>query len=110
MNKNNSKCRKRCWNVSLPFGDERFFQLEMEFMKREEIAALFRQKEVMHKQIIDALPGEKKSVFSDYSNNNSRILGLQPEFYYKHGFLDAASIIRFLRSVKNNVKLIISVL
>jgi len=109
MRKSNSKSGKRCWNLSLPFEDERFYQLEDEFMKGEKVADLFRQKEAMHKQIIDALPGEKKSVFSDYSDNNSRILGLQPRFYYKRGFLDAASIMRFLRGVKNNIKLIISV-
>ena len=95
--------------MSLPFGDERFFQLEMEFMKREEIAALFRQKEVMHKQIIDALPEEIKFVFMEYSDNNSYILELKPKFFYKHGFFDAASIMRFLRGVKNNIKLILSI-
>ena len=108
MFRNNSKCGKRCWNMSLPFEDERFYQLENEFMKREEIAALFRQKEVMHKQIIDALPETVKSVFMDFSDNNSYILELKPKFFYKHGFIDAASIMRFLRSVKNNIKLIIS--
>ena len=109
MTKNNSKCRKRCWNVSLPFEDERFYQLEDEFMKREEIAALFRQKEAMHKQIYDALPEGMKSVFMDYSDNNSYILELKPKFFYKRGFIDAVAIMRFLRGVKNNIKLIMSI-
>jgi len=110
MNKNNSQCRKRCWNLSLPFEDERFYQLEDEFMKGEKVADLFRQKEAMHKQIIDALPEEEKSVFIAYSDNNSYILELKPKFFYKHAFIDAASIMRFLRGVKNNIKLIIRVM
>ena len=95
--------------MSLPFEDERFYQLENEFMKCEEIAALFRQKEVMHKQIIDALPETLKSVFIDFSDNNSYILELKPKFFYKHGFLGAAAIMRFLRGVKNNIRLILSI-
>ena len=110
MFRNNSKCGKRCWNMSLPFEDERFYQLEDEFMKDEKVAGLFRQKEAMHKQICDALPEEKKSVFMAYSDNNSYILELKPKFFYKHSFLDAVSIMRFLRGVKNNIKVTISIL
>jgi len=110
MFKNNSKCGKRCWNMSLPFEDERFYQLEDEFMKDEKVAGLFRQKEAMHKQIIDALPEEKKSVFIDFSDNNSYILELKPKFFYKHAFIDVASIMRFLRGVKNNIRLIIRIM
>ena len=96
--------------MSLQFEDERFYQLENEFMEREEIAALFRQKEAMHKQIINALPEEIKSVFINYSDNNSYILELKPKFFYKWGFIDAVAIMKFLRGVKNNIKLILSIM
>ena len=109
MNKNNSKCGKEFWNLTLPFEVERLMQLDDEFMSDAEVQKLLRKKSLLYDRIINYLPEELKSEIVEYDDVNFYIGDLKRKFYYKRGFIDCRAIMRFLVRCKNNIKLNISI-
>ena len=109
MFKNKSKCRKRFWNLSLPFEVERLDQLETEFMNDEKIADLFNQKRALYEKVKNARPEELESALIAYSDINTYIAELRQKFFYKKGLIDCSAIMRFLFRCKDNIEMNISI-
>ena len=109
MNKNNSKCTKRFYNLSLPFEVERLEQLDTEFRNGEKVRELIKRKRTLHEYLMNDAPEKMKSEMLEYDDINSYIIDLLLKFIYKKGFIDCRAIMRFLFRGKNNIKMNINV-